>query len=410
MGVGNAKWPALTTIAGGAAALGWGCLAASPLLGGSGAIAVGFGLWGLTRKPRSGPFRPVGASRPAEPQAGEPSDPESLVRLLLGQGRFALLLRRQLAENLSKEQFERACEALEENMALVPDGEVTLIRTLEFPSDSLGEDGDPVPQSRRVVRVRHFFLDRYPVTNAQYREFVVAGGYEQASLWDPTILPAVLDFVDQTGHPGPAFWKHGCYEPGEEDHPVVGVNWYEACAYARWAGKRLPTDAEWVKAASWPVTLPDGSRVQRRYPWGDSMEPRRANIWGQGPGRIVSVDQFASGVSVGGVYQLIGNVWEWTWSDYRPFDTEEGEIQLPCPMKSIRGGAFDTYFDSQATCQFQSGDRPTARKHNIGFRCALGVADIVLSFPGDAEQTEDDDTDVEAEVDIADEATQEIPA
>lgn len=383
MGKRNLRWPIVTSLAGGATALAWGCAAGSAVAGGGGAVALSYGLYGLFRGRRPLPFRPK--TSPGKPPSAvelDPSDPDTLVRQLLGQGRYALLLRRQLAENLSAEQFERVKEALDEGMALVPDGEVTLMRTFEPPSESLeSEDDQAPPQSRRVVRVRHFFLDRYPVTNAQYYQFVAAGGYEQASLWDPTILPAVLDFVDQTGHPGPYYWKHGCYESGREDYPVSGVNWYEACAYARWLGKRLPTDAEWVKAASWPVTLADGSRFQRRFPWGDSMEPRRANLWGQGPGQIVSVDQFASGVSVGGVYQLVGNVWEWTWSDFRPFDTEDGEILLPGPMKSIRGGAFDTYFDSQATCQFQSGERPLARKRNIGFRCALSASDILLQYP-----------------------------
>ena len=132
------------------------------------------------------------------------------------------------------------------------------------------------------------------------------------AIWDQEIWPAVLDFVDQTGHPGPRFWHNGRYPRGEDNHPVVGVSWYEAAAYARWVGKRLPTDAEWVKAGSWPVALAGHPLLQRRYPWGEAMDRGRANLWGSGPGRTVSVDQFPGGVSVGGVQQLIGNVWEWT--------------------------------------------------------------------------------------------------
>jgi len=94
---------------------------------------------------------------------------------------------------------------------------------------------------------------------------------------------------------------------------------------------------------------------------------------------IVPVDAFSQGVSVGGVYQLIGNVWEWTRGDLSVGDAPHRDLVLEVPMKSIRGGAFDTYFDNQATCQFQSGDVAMARKRNIGFRCAVGVCDLMLA-------------------------------
>jgi iron(II)-dependent oxidoreductase len=231
----------------------------------------------------------------------------------------------------------------------------------------------------RVVQVQRFFLDRYPVTNEQYYEFVAAGGYEQVALWEESILPAVLDLVDRTGMPGPRYWRDGCYLPGEEYHPVVGVSWYEAAACARWLGKRLPSDAEWVKAGSWPVAISPSACQQRKYPWGDTMDRRRANLWGAGPEKIVPVHAFAEGVSVGGVYQLVGNVWEWTGGSFRATDHLVGELTLPSPMKSIRGGAFDTYFDNQATCHFGSGENPLSRRHNIGFRCAIGVCDLLLT-------------------------------
>jgi len=134
------------------------------------------------------------------------------------------------------------------------------------------------------------------------------------------------------------------------------------------------------------VPLSEGDRQQRKYPWGNSMDRRRANLWGSGPGRIAPVTEFAEGVSVGGVYQLIGNVWEWTSGSFRGVDHPSGDLTLPVPMKSIRGGAFDTYFDNQATCQFQSGENPLGRKHNIGFRCAVGVCDLVLTHPATAQK------------------------
>ena len=92
----------------------------------------------------------------------------------------------------------------------------------------------------------------------------------------------------------------------------------------------------------------------------------------------ISVYELPDGVSVGGIYHLIGNVWEWTSSNFGVWDASRCKLDTSTPMKSIRGGAFDTYFDTQATCQFQSGEHPIHRKHNIGFRCALAMCDVDL--------------------------------
>ncbi len=382
-----------------------GCVTSHLLLAAGGAIGVCYAVARLGGRLRAGGAMapPVAAeAAPAPPRrtvtrkAAHPSDTGALVEQMLGQGRFPLLLRPQIAQNLSDAQFQQAFEALEKAMALVPDGEVVLGRSDDLaPGEGasaalagrphLGEGGRPgghrgesLSSTGRAVQVRRFFLDRYPVTNAQYYEFVAAGGYEEVALWDETVWPAVLDFVDRTGLPGPRFWREGCYLPGEEDHPVVGVSWYEAAACARWMGKRLPSDAEWVKAGSWPVAISPTACQQRKYPWGDTMDRRRANLWGSGPDKVVPVREFAGGVSVGGVYQLVGNVWEWTSGNFRPGDCVAGELTLPSPMRSIRGGAFDTYFDNQATCHFGSGENPLSRRHNIGFRCAIGVCDLLL--------------------------------
>jgi iron(II)-dependent oxidoreductase len=314
-----------------------------------------------------------GAAAAVMPAARKPVDPndiDALVEQMLAQDRFALLLRQQIAGNLGEAQFGLALKVLGEFMALVPDGDVQL------------EEGD----ASRVVTVPRFFLDRYPVTNRQYYEFVAAGGYRQPALWDETILPGVLEFVDRGGHPGPKYWQNGCYMEGEEKHPVVGVSWYEAAAYARWVGKRLPSDAEWVKAGTWPVRISSTTQVQRKYPWGDSMDRACANLWGSGPGGIVPIDQYPGGVSAGGVYQLIGNVWEWTTSNYSGASLPADQLpmsglRVSTPLRSIRGGAFDTYFDNQAACQFQSGENPLNRRNNIGFRCAVGVCDLTLVRP-----------------------------
>jgi iron(II)-dependent oxidoreductase len=348
---------------------------------------------------------PVAERRVSAPEPGPAvCRVHEFVDALMAQGRYALLLRPQIAGNLSPKMLALARERLERQMALIPEGDVLLEPHL--PAADWDESETAGPQGA-VVHVAAAFLDRYAVTNRQFQVFVGAGGYDQMAIWDPMIWPAVLNFVDSTGHPGPRYWQHGHFPPGKADHPVVGVCWYEAAAYARWIGKRLPADAEWLKAGCWPVPLSADNRMQRKFPWGNAMDRSRANLWGSGPGDTVAVEDFELGLSVGGISQLIGNVWEWTMADFevpaaaaKPrdadlFATNESAADQTAgewsaagsrtPLKVIRGAAFDSYFDHQATCQFASGDHPLARKYNIGFRLALGLCDLVAQREAEPE-------------------------
>jgi iron(II)-dependent oxidoreductase len=318
--------------------------------------------------------RPPQAPAPRPPTARRAAANDGLVEQMIASGREALLLRPQIAANLSPSDFAAAQVALDEAMAIVPQGSVVM-RARCY--DDL-EEAD-TPRGERLVQVEGFFLDRFAVTNGQYQQFVDAGGYEQMSLWDESIWPAVLGFTDQTGQAGARYWQNGRFPPGKEDHPVVGVSWYEAAAFARWVGKRLPTDPEWVKAGCWPVAAEANKPVQRKFPWGDAMDRRLVNLWGNGVNDTIPVTASPGSASVGGVQQLVGNAWEWTSSTFGNWEPAGRKVETTMPLKSIRGGAFDTYFDTQATCQFQSGETPLARKHNIGFRCALGFCDVVLS-------------------------------
>jgi iron(II)-dependent oxidoreductase len=317
---------------------------------------------------KASPVTPARARLPIAVPGGD------LIDQMRIQGRYAILLRPQVIENLSSHQLRKAVAELQQKMAIIPAGQVVLGQLDECLEDGRLDLKELERYHARVVQVEPAFLDRYLVTNLEFQQFVDGGGYEEMAIWDESILPALLDFVDRTGHPGPRFWQNGSHEAGKEDHPVVGVSWYEAAAYARWTGKRLPTDAEWVKAAGWPVALAPGIWLQRKFPWGNSLEEQRANLWASGRGETVAVHEYADGVSVGGVHQLIGNVWEWTSGAFGT--ASDSSVTLPVPMKSIRGGAFDTYFENQAACHFQSGENPVNRKHNIGFRLALGACDL----------------------------------
>ena len=300
-----------------------------------------------------------------------PVNDRSLVDQMLSQGRYALLLRPQIADNLTTAQLRHAHESLDAAMAVVPGGPVVM-RSMRL-DDVAEEDRHKV---ERKVEVEGYYLDRFSVTNREYQKFIDAGGYEQLPLWDEAVWPAMLQFVDRTGLPGPRLWENGRYPAGKEDHPVVGVSWFEASAYARWAGKRLASDAEWVKAASWPVTSEGTRLIQRKFPWGDAMDRSLANLWGSGQACTIPVTRHSEGASVGGAQQLVGNVWEWTSSNFGAWEPAALRLETDVPLKSLRGGAFDTYFESQAQCQFQSGDSPLSRKHNIGFRCAVGFCDV----------------------------------
>ena len=300
------------------------------------------------------------------------SSEEKIVGQMLTDGRHALLLRPQITQHLNLDQHAAALSHLHEQTAVIPDGDV-IVQHWTAGKTPGSEEHD------RLVTVDAFYLDRHLITNRQFQRFVRAGGYEELDLWDPAVVPAILQFVDRAGKSGPRFWTHGCYPAGEDDFPVVGISWFEAAAYSRWIGMRLPTNAEWTKAGAWPIPT-DGARPhQRKFPWGESMNRQLANLWGSGPGRTCSVFDFDE-ASIGGVHQLIGNVWEWLATPFNPCDETGLKLVLSTPMKTICGGAFDTYFDSQATCQFQSGDDPMARKHNIGFRCALNFCDVAQSY------------------------------
>lgn len=304
------------------------------------------------------------------PPEGGVTKSDALVDQLLADGRYALLLRPQISETLEPQHRRRASDALSQCMSEVPAGEVLVQPWTSNTADSSTE----IPTLQ--VRVERLFLDRYAVTNSQFKKFVDCGGYLQSAFWHANIWPRVAELVDSTGQAGPQWWSKGCFADGCADHPVVGVSWFEAEAFASWVGKRLPSDAEWVKAASWPVGTEDCPPVQRRYPWGDTMDNEKANLWRSGVGRTTAVQDFAEGVSVGGIHQMVGNVWEWTDSNFQLW-IDGAQAELEQPLKSLRGASFDTYFDCHADCQAQSADSPLARKHNVGFRCAISACDVV---------------------------------
>ncbi|HEX6877760.1 MAG TPA: ergothioneine biosynthesis protein EgtB [Nocardioidaceae bacterium] len=223
-----------------------------------------------------------------------------------------------------------------------------------------------------------FFIDTAPVTYGEYLRFVEAGGYLEERWWSA----AGWRHVQESGLEAPQFlardgdrWlrRHfGVVEPVREDEPVTHVCFYEAEAYAAWAGKRLPTETEWEKAARWD---PETGR-SRRYPWGDENPgPEHANL-GQRHLRAAAAGAYPAGASPLGVHQLIGDVWEWTASDFGPYPgfavfpyPEYSAVFFGTDYKVLRGGSFGT---DAVACRgtFRNWDFPVRRQIFSGFRCA----------------------------------------
>ena len=148
----------------------------------------------------------------------------------------------------------------------------------------------------RVVIDHDYWIDQYPVTNKKYGEFVRGGGYEHKKYWSVQ----GWRWKTEENVVGPVWWDD--IKWNKPDHPVVGVSYYEAEAYAAWARKRLPTEQEWEKAARGE----DG----RQYPWGEEFDQNRCNSREPGIG-TTPVNQYPNGVSPYGCYDMVGNVSEW---------------------------------------------------------------------------------------------------
>ena len=203
-------------------------------------------------------------------------------------------------------------------------------------------DGDDYERPRHFVEVKAFYMDRTEVTNEQYKAF-----------------------VDATSRTAPQHW-HGNEPPaGETKHPVVNISWHDAVAYADWAGKRLPTEEEWEFAAR-------GSNG-RLYPWGADWNQEFANTAENGAGKIVEVGRYPGGASPFGVLDLCGNVWEWTASELRSYQTQE--VIAPdqkAARKVIRGGAYDVRND-RATTTYRGVVQADKVYPKTGFRCVRDI-------------------------------------
>jgi dienelactone hydrolase len=206
-----------------------------------------------------------------------------------------------------------------------------------------------------VGELHDFYIDKYEVTNKQFREFINSGGYRNKKYWKQKFIKdgreltweeAVKGFVDQSGQPGPATWQAGDYPEGQGDYPVSGISWYEAAAYAEFRGKSLPTGQHWGMARGEHTPL-----IELGVLAGFAFFDRFSNFNRKGPVPVGSLD----GITSYGAFDMAGNVREWCWNE-----TPKGRM--------IRGGAWD---DNTYMFGDPSQAPPMDRSAKNGFRCVL---------------------------------------
>ena len=227
---------------------------------------------------------------------------------------------------------------------------------------TMGSDDGPADEPpAHAVTLESFEIDRIPVRNREFALFLTQHG---------PVAPDGRRFFDWDDRDARIGREAGGWRahPGHEDHPVVEVSWLGAHAYCRWLGKRLPTEAEWEKAARGA----DG----RRYPWGNAAPAPRHGQFARGYNETAAAGRHPDGASPYGALDMAGNVWQWVSSAYRPYpyrqdDGREAADSSP-EVRATRGGGHDsTAQEIRTTERGRNRSRaPRAGHHNIGFRCA----------------------------------------
>jgi len=234
-------------------------------------------------------------------------------------------------------------------MALIPAGEFKMG----------ADDSNPEEAPAHPVTLPDYYIDKYEVTNEQYG-----------------------NFCNATNHPKPVnpFWDPQYFEKNPR-MPVIGVSYSDAQAYAQWANKRLPTESEWEKAASWSA----GATAKHRYPWGDTADKRRSNVESAHPSNI---GQFAEGASGYGVLDMAGNAREWVDGTFEAYPgSKASNPQFGRGLKVVRGGDFRAGLPFAKTTsrlgvesgfKTNPGDDKVGRSSLVGIRCAISADDSKL--------------------------------
>jgi len=226
------------------------------------------------------------------------------------------------------------------------------------------------------VFLQDFAIDKAPVSNGDYLEFIRDGGYQNFRWW----FSEGWEAVNREQWRGPLYWEShdgewmirdfGGLHPVTErlNEPVMHVSYFEASAFAKWKGKRLPTEAEWEKAACY-------SARRQNFPWGDeSPDLAKANLFENGHWSVVPIGAFPEGATANGCHQMIGDVWEWTTSDYVPYpgfksEFDEYNDKWFVNQKVLRGGSYATP-QVHIRSTYRNFFHAHERWMTSGFRCA----------------------------------------
>ena len=212
-----------------------------------------------------------------------------------------------------------------------------------------------------------FYIDKYEVINSQFQQFIDANGYCDSSFW----TPHGWRYIQKMNITRPKFWDDENFGNNYPNKPVVGINWYEAAAYAKWAGKRLPTEAEWERAAR--------STDKRIYPWGNEKPDESRCNFGYIFGSTLNsstkeVGSYELGKSKDGLYDMAGNVCEWCndWYNidyYSKSPTDNPQGPESGEFKCLRGGSWFLYIRFMRVTARDFAE-PETRNNFTGFRCA----------------------------------------
>ena len=235
-----------------------------------------------------------------------------------------------------------------------------------FEMGSTGNEVDERPV--HTVYLKAFFMDQTEVTNAMYAMCVKAG------ICEP---PQANTSISHNASNGSVYYGNPLFD----NYPVIFVNWVDAKTYCKWAGRRLPTEAEWEKAATWDASL----GTKRPYPWGKKVDCSYANYYGDGNnlcvGDTTAVGSYPSGISFYGILDMAGNVWEWVADRYDPeYYGVTSDYNNPTGPRSgdyivIRGGSFLTGRSNGVRSSDRDYLPPDNTSHNVGFRCAMDASE-----------------------------------